>query len=88
MEKQHEYLETGVLGSYETAHLCAQDFGGGKIIRVDREAICNADQEKVEVQRQMLIRGRPFLVRSIFKSDAAKTATDSLIRLIDHDLEK
>lgn len=87
MEKYKEYLETGILGSYrpeEAVLRKAEDGGVNTLYRDSRYTIAEKEYSR---ERQMLIRGKRFIVTSVFPTNAAATPTDKMLSIIDSDLE-
>lgn len=82
------YLETGILGGYRPEKITQRRLGGGKIMPIFRDTVCTAENERIELRRQMLVGGRTFTVRSIFDAGSEKTATSNLLKVIDGDLPK
>lgn len=82
------YLETGILGGYRPEEITQRRLGGGKIMPIFRDTVCTAQNGRIELQRQMMVGGRVFTVRSIFDAGSDKTATDRLLNVIDGDLSK
>ena len=82
------YLETGICGGYRPEEITQRRLGGGKIMPVFRDAVCTAENGRIELRRQMRVRSRVFTVRSIFDAGSEKTATDRLKKVIDENLSK
>ena len=82
------YLETGILGSYRPEKITQRRLGGGKIIPIFRDTVCTAQNNHIELRRQMMVGGRVFTIRSIFDAGSDKTATDRLLKVVDEDLSK
>lgn len=81
------YLETGVLGAYETAEVEYEEEENGKYAPCFDDAILLLDKTESTTIRSMCIEGRRYRVRSVL-SAAGHTPTDKLLTLIDADLEK
>ena len=80
------YIETGVLGGYETTGIKDKTLDGKPIpLFEDTEIKENADTFCLE--RHMDIAGKKFLVSSVFPKSAASTPTDKLLTLIDKEQE-
>ena len=88
MKQYEEYKQTELLGGYKPEEVQGRLLGDGKIVPVLRDVQCDFEKDKLELQRQVYVGGRIFKVTSVFKLFTEKTATDSMLRLIDHDLEK
>jgi len=82
------YLETGILGGYRAEEITQRRLSGGKIMPIFRDTVCTAESGRIELQRQMMVGGRVFTVRSIFDASSDKTATSNLLKVIDGDLSK
>jgi len=81
------YLETGVLGAYETAEVEYEEEENGKYAPCFDDAILFLDQTESTTVCSMSIEGRRYRVRSVFPV-MGHTPTDKLLGLIDTDLEK
>ena len=88
MTQYEEYRQTGMLGGYRPEEMRGRALESGKIIPLLRDTRCNMEKETLELQRQMYVGGRVFKVTSVFRLGAEKTPTESMLRLIEHDLEK
>ena len=88
MTQYEEYKQTGMLGGYRPKEMQGRLLGDGKVIPFLRDTQCTFERDKLELQRQLYVGGRVFKVTSVFNLFAEKTATDSMLHLIDHDLEK
>ena len=82
------YLETGIFGGYRPEEITQRRLDGGKIIPIFRDTVCTAQNDHIELRRQMRVRNRIFTVRSIFEAGSEKTATDRLIKVIDENITK
>ena len=82
------YLETGIFGGYRPEKITQRRLNDGKIMPVFRDAVCTAENNRIELRRQMRVRNRIFTVRSIFEAGSEKTATDRLIKVIDENITK
>lgn len=84
-EAQH-YLETKILGAYETAEVVWKNDTEGTYHRTfDDTAISNDGSHHI-VERQMDIEGRTFRVCSVFPMVKHSTPTEKLLNLIDNTL--
>ena len=81
------YLETGVLGAYETAEVAWDEVVNGKCAPCFEDAMVVFGTEQTHIDRRMDIGGRSFRIRSVFPA-AGHTPTDKLLALIDAELEK
>ena len=81
------YLETGVLGAYETAEVMHDEEENGKYAPCFEDATVLFDKTQTTAIRSMCIEGRRFRIRSVLPA-AGHTPTDKLLALIDTELEK
>ena len=88
MTEYEEYKQTGMLGGYKAEDIQGKPLGEGKVAPIFTETEFAFDRDKLGLQRQLYVGGRVFKVTSVFKLKAEKTATDSMLHLIDQDLEK
>lgn len=82
------YLETGILGGYRPEEITQRRLSSGKLMPIFRDAVCTAENGRIELRRQMMVGGRVFTVRSIFNAGSKKTATNHLLKIINEDLSK
>lgn len=88
MTEYEEYKQTGMLGGYKAEEIKGKTLGEGKVVPLFTETEFSFDRDKLGLQRQLYVGGRVFKVTSVFNLKAEKTATDSMLHLIDRDLEK
>lgn len=89
MKSEYEiYLETGILGGYRPEEITQRRLDGGKIMPIFRDAVCTAENGRIELRRQMMVGSRIFTVKSIFAAGSDKTATSNLLKVIDEDFSK
>ena len=88
MKQYEEYKQTGLLGGYKPEEVQGRMLEDGKVAPLLRDMQCTFGKDKLELQRQVYVGGRIFKVTSVLNLFAEKTATDSMLQLIDHDLEK
>mgnify|MGYP000952642512 CR=1 FL=1 len=81
------YLETGILGAYETAEVVHEEEQNGKYAPCFEDATVFFDKAQTTAFRSMCIEGRRYRIRSIFPA-CGNTPTDKLLSVIDADLEK
>ena len=84
---EKHYLETGILGAYETTDVAHEEVLGGKVAPCFDDALVFFDTEQTTAERLMQIEGRRYHIRSIFPSEAHYTPTDKLLGLIDTELK-
>ena len=82
------YLDTGILGAYETTEVMHEEEENGKYVPFFEDALVVFDTEQTHIDRRMDIDGRCFRIRSVFLTDTEITPTDRLLDLIDAELEK
>jgi hypothetical protein len=83
----HHYLETGVLGAYETAEVIHEEEENGKFAPCFEDATVFFDKAQTIAVRSMCIEGRRYRIRSVFPV-CGNSPTDKLLSVIDADLEK
>ena len=89
MKKDYEaYRDTGVLGSYHPEMAVLREQRGGEVLTTFRDTNYQQQEDYLESQRKMLIRGKVFYVTSAFPSEAIATPTDKLLSMIDAELSK
>ena len=87
MKKDYEaYRDTGVLGSSHPEMAVLREQRGGEVLTTFRDTNYQQQEDYLESQRKMLIRGKVFYVTSAFPSEAIATPTDKLLSLIDAEL--
>ncbi len=82
------YLETGILGSYETAEVVHEEEENGKYAPCFEDATVFFDKTQTTTNRSMCIEGRRYRICSVFPVETNQTPTDKLLALIDTELEK
>ena len=86
-EAQH-YLETKILGAYETAEIVWKNDTEGTYHRTFDDTTISSNISHHIVERQMDIEGRTFRVCSVFPTVKRSTPTEKLLTLIDNSLEE
>ena len=84
---QH-YLETGVLGAYETADIIWQSDSEGTSHRTFADSFVYTDETSHTIERDMVVEDRVFRVHSVFPVRSASTPTKKMLSVIENDLEK
>lgn len=84
---QH-YLETGVLGAYETADIIWQSDSEGASHRTFTGSFVYTDESFHTVERDMVVEDRVFRVHSVFPVKSTSTPTKKMLSVIENDLEK
>ncbi|MBQ4396007.1 MAG: hypothetical protein II828_00635 [Clostridia bacterium] len=88
MKSENEiYLETGILGGYRPEEAVLRKAEGGGVDTLYRDSHYTISEKEYSRERQMLIRGKCFVVTSVFPTDAIATPTDKMLFVIDGDLE-
>ena len=90
MTEFEEYQITGMLGGYKPGDVSEWRYmGGNKMFPgfKNTEYSEGANGES-QIYRAMYIGGRLFRIRSVFEAGARRTATESLMKVIDSDLKK
>lgn len=82
------YLNTGILGAYETADVAHEEEAKGKLAPCFDDATVFFDTDQTIAQRTMVIEERRFRICSVFPADTDCTPTDKLLGLIDSELKK
>lgn len=82
------YLQTGILGAYETDEIADEESQKGKYAPCFEDALLFFDRAQTIAQRRMVIEGRRFFICSVFPPQADCTPTDRLLELIDTELKK
>ena len=82
------YLETGILGAYETAEVIHEEEENGKYAPCFDDATVFFDKTQTIANRSMCIEGRRYRICSVFPTSTGHTPTDKLLALIDTELEK
>ena len=88
MTKATVYLETGMLGSYRPESAIVKKSDSGAAFAVFRDSTYTLDDDTCTREREMLIKGKRFIISSVFPVKAKATATDKMLVLIDADLQK
>jgi len=82
------YLETGILGAYETTEVAHEEESGGKFAPCFEDTTTFFDAVQTSANRSMYIEGRRFRICSVFPAESDCTPTDKLLGLIDAELTK
>jgi len=82
---QH-YLETGLLGSYETVGIVDSELDG-TAIALFTDTQFKEEKGEICLERQMVVGEKKFTISSVFPKEAASTPTDKLLSLIDKEQE-
>lgn len=82
------FLETNLLGAYETADVIWQSDSEGTSRRTFWDSFVYTDEQAHTIEREMVVDGRVFRVHSIFPVKSASTPTKKLLSIIETDCEK
>ncbi|MCB5712392.1 hypothetical protein [Lactonifactor longoviformis] len=80
------YLETGVLGAYETTEVEWDEVVDGKCAPCFEDATVFFGKNQTTTVRSMCIEGRRFRIRSVLPA-TGNTPTDKMLALIDAELK-
>ena len=86
-EAKH-YLETKILGAYETADIVWQSDSKGDYHRMFDDTFVTQEEDKLVAERTMWVDGKTFTVCSVFSKLAASTPTDKMLRVLDGKLKE
>lgn len=81
-----EYMNTGVIGAYQPRYAVKHE-RDGKVFPQYRDTCYTETEHGLELNREMIVGGRTFIVRSIFPSAPTATPTQQMLRVIDSDLK-
>lgn len=79
MNEYKEYLETGILGSYKPESAIIKKSDSGASVAVFRDSSYTLTDDTCTREREMLIKGKRFIISSVFPLDARATATDNVL---------
>lgn len=88
MTEYDDYLTTGMLGAYHPENAVLRESGDGGVDTLYRDSKYTVDENYCTRERKMLIKGRRFVIFSVFPVNATSTPTDKMLSLIDMELEK
>ena len=80
------YLETGVLGAYETAEVMHEEEENGRYAPCFEDVTVFFGKNQTTTVRSMCIEGRRFRIRSVLPA-TGHTPTDKMLALIDAELK-
>ena len=84
MKKDYEvYRDTGVLGSYHPEMAVLREQNNGEVMTMFRDTEYHQQEQNVECQREMLIRGKVFHVTSVFPAETIAAPPDKMLSLLD-----
>lgn len=82
------FLETSLLGAYETADVIWQSDSEGTLHRTFWDSFVYTDEQAHTIEREMVVDGRVFRVHSVFPIGNATTPTKKMLAIIENDCEK
>ncbi|MDR1747863.1 MAG: hypothetical protein LBR47_02255 [Spirochaetaceae bacterium] len=82
------YLQTGILGSYESAECIDEAEKNGKCAPCFDDSLIIFSPDTVQTRRQMIVGGKAFQVSSFFPAAGASTPTEGMLQLADAYLER
>lgn len=82
-----EYRDTGMVGAYQPERAVLREAEGG-VDTLFRDTNHRLTPDGLACERGLYIRGRFYLVTSVFPLEAKSTPTDKPLSLIDADLSK
>ena len=85
---EKHYLETGVLGAYETAEVVYEEETAGKYAPCFDDSLLVFRENQTSMERVMMIEGKHFRIKSLFSVATSMTPTDKMLNLIDADIER
>ena len=88
MNETKEYLTTGRLGAYYPEKATIKKSENGTALAVYRDSNYTVDDVNYTRERKMLIKGKRFIISSVFPIESTATATDKMLELIDADIRK
>lgn len=88
MNEFKEYLETGKLGTYHPEKATIKKSENGTAIAVYQDSDYSKDKRSSTRERSMIIKGKRFIISSVFPLESTATATDKILELIDADMRK
>ncbi len=82
------FLETQILGAYETAEVIWQGDSEGNLKRTFADSFVYRDENHYTIERNMDVEGKNFRVHSVFPVTAKSTPTKKMLTIIDSNLTK
>ena len=79
---RNKYIETGVLGSYDTVRITDKDWNGMPVPMFEDTEL-KEDCGNVRLERRMVVGGKRFIVSSVFPDSSTLTTTDKMLSLIE-----
>ena len=88
MNEAKEYLQTGKLGAYYPEKAVIKKSEDGIAKALYRDSCYTIDDINCTRERIMIIKGKRFIISSVFPVESTLTATDKMLELIDADMNK
>lgn len=88
MNEAKEYLTTGRLGAYYPEKATIKKSEDGTARAVYQDSDYTVDDVNYTRERSMIIKGKRFIISSVFPVESTATATDKMLELIDADMRK
>ena len=88
MNEAKEYLSTGIFGAYYPEKAIIKKSENGTALAVYRDSNYIVDGANHTRERIMIIKGKRFIISSVFPVESTATATDKMLKLIDADMKK
>lgn len=87
-EIARHYLDTKILGAYETTEVIWQSNSMGNLKRTFADSFVYSDDTHHTIERDMDVDGKRFVVHSVFPVTATSTPTKKMLTIIETDLNK
>ncbi|WP_317853748.1 hypothetical protein [Chakrabartyella piscis] len=87
-EVARHYLDTKILGAYETTEVIWQSDSVGNLKRTFADSFVYSDDTRHIIERDMDVDGKRIVVHSVFPVTATSTPTKKMLTIIGNDLCK
>ena len=87
-EVARHYLDTKILGAYETTEVIWQSDSEGNLKRTFADSFVYSDDTHYTIERDMDVDGKIFRVHSVFPVTATSTPTKKMLTIIGNDTDK
>lgn len=88
MDEGKEYLTTERMGAYYPEKAVVKKSENGVTRALYRDSCYTIDDVNYTRERIMIIKGKRFIISSVFPVESTLTATDKMLELIDADMNK
>ena len=88
MDEAKEYLLTERMGAYHPEKAVVKKSENGVTRALYRDSCYTIDDVNYTRERIMIIKGKRFIISSVFPVESTLTATDKMLELIDADMNK